>query len=143
MTRKHPILDNPQLSDRAKLEIIDLQDYLASHATSGFDKMPEKTISNLLNQASPEARAFMLKNKQAIENFIESGGREVPFEPKRAFNPNDIPPPARALMEKSQAEEMTHSLNERMGTPKRDTTPPSMRDYLDISFATHEGENHG
>jgi len=144
MSHQHPILNNPRLSPAVKVELIDLQDYIASHTNPDgtMRRLPEGSMAALMNRASPEARAFMAQNREFVENFHESGGREMPFEPKRYLDENKLPPPARAAMQQAHDEDITHRLNQRMGTPTADTSPPTTRDYLSAAFDHHEGADH-
>lgn len=120
-----------------------MSEYLALHAKNGtIDRLPEGSIAGVLNLASPEERQAMKASQQVVENFRESGGRSMPFQEKKSLDDLGIDANIRKVMDQHDTEDMTVRLNQRMGTPTQDTSPPSMRDAIDLAFTEHEGAEH-
>ena len=78
----------------------------------------------------------MLGSKAVVENFRESGGREMPFEPKRTLDDLNVPSHVRQVMDRADTEDITHGLMSRMGTTPPDNSPPSLREHIEASFDT-------
>lgn len=121
--------------------IRDTAAYLNEHAKTDFRHMPEGTISNVLNRASPEVRQALSSHYLAAQNLIESGGRLMPFEQKLDVH---LPDGMAKTYQRAEDEQTYVGLNERMGTAEQsqriiDETPVSLRDIVSASMDHHEG----
>lgn len=132
----------PTAAERAELQ--DIQDYLAGHAKAGtLDRLPEGSVAAVMNKASPAVRQHMLGSKAVVENFRNSGGREMPFEPKRDISDLNVPSHVRQVMDRADTEDVTHGLLSRMGSDNSrivDAGPPDLRETLSASFDAHQQE---
>lgn len=134
----------PTPAERAELQ--DIQDYLNSHARAGtLDRLPEGSINAVLNKASPNVRAHMLGSQAIVSNFRSSGGREMPFEPKREIPDLPISKEVRQVLDRADQEALTYSLNERMGTREQQQAitpadaPPDLRETLTAAMDISNG----
>jgi hypothetical protein len=127
-------------------ELFDTARYLREHAQSDFAKLPEGSISKVLNNASPEVRGAMLTQYRAREHLHDTGGR---IDAKGNIAPFaeriDLPPVPKELgkaIDKLRTEEITTELNQRMGTPvpTADNSPPDRREILAAAFDAHSQE---
>lgn len=136
-------MTGPAPTPQEQQELKAIQDYLHQHAASDFRHMPEKTVSAVLNKASPAVRAHMLKNQQFVEHVI-NGGRSEPFQPPLTIDPSRVDKATEAIAAKARTEDMTHALLSRMGTDQSaiTDTPPTTRDYVEAAFDHHEGSTH-
>lgn len=131
----------PTAAERQELQ--DLQDYLEGHAKAGtLGRLPEGSVAALLNKASPRVREHMLGSQDVVRNFRDSGGRELPFQPKKDISDLGLSDTIKQVMDKSDTEEVTHDLLSRMGTDTQDNSPPTTRDYLEAAFDHHEGSTN-
>ena len=134
---------NYQPTPEEVAELKDIQDYLAGHAKAGtLDRLPEGSVANVMNRASPRVKEHMLGSKAVVENFRESGGREMPFEPKRSIEDLDVPTHVRQVMDRADTEDVTHGLLSRMGTDNAsiNSGPPDLRETLTAAFDTNSQE---
>lgn len=134
------------LTQQDRLDIQDAQSYLKAHADMDFEKMPEKTLAGLFNQLSPAAREYLKAQQRTVENFRTSGGREMPFAPKRSLADLNLPEHVGRTIAKADEEEGIRSLHERMGTAEQQSRlndqPTSRRDMIEAAFTEHEGAEH-
>jgi len=122
-----------------------MSEYLRLHARNGtIDRLPEGSINAVLNLADPETRAAMKRNQQVVENFRQSGGREMPFHPKKSLDDLGIDKDIRKVMDRADTESGIQSLHERMNTGEQQARindrPASLRDQLEASFDVVESE---
>lgn len=126
-------------------ELADIQDYLAGHAKAGtLDRMPEGSINAVLNKASPAVRQHLMANQAIVSNFRSSGGREMPFEPKREIPDLPISKEVRQVLDRADTESAIYGLNERMGTAEDNSriadAPPTTRDFLEAAYDLHDND---
>jgi len=125
------------LSPAERAEVESLHSYLATHGKDGFKNMPEKSIAEVLNKASPNSRFFLDANRKVVTDLDERGGRYRPFEPKRdmsALVPKEVKP----FLDRVATEDLTYGLNERLGTAPLPDEPTTLRDVIDVAFERHE-----
>lgn len=122
-------------------ELFETARYLRDHAKTDFRNMPEKSITRVLNNASPEVRKAMLEQYKGREHFAETGGRIDHNGFLAPFTPREEPPPIPKEMEKAidrlRTEELTSILNQRMGSEQPDQ-PVTLRDIVSASMDAHE-----
>ena len=128
-----------------KQELKDIQDYLNSHARAGtLDRLPEGSINAVLNRASPNVRQHLMANQAIVSNFRSSGGREMPFEPKREIPDLPLSKEVRQILDQADTESVIYGLGERMGTAEDNASlnsgPPDLRETLSASFDAHQQE---
>ena len=122
-----------------------LSEYLRLHAANGtIDQLPEGSINAVLNLVDPQTRRFLKEQQAKVENFRQSGGREMPFQPKRSLDDLGIDANIRKVMDRADTEDVTYKLHERMGTAEAQArindAPPSMRDHINASYDLVESE---
>lgn len=128
------------LSPAEREEVESLNNYLREHAKTDFRNMPERTVAAVMNKASPNARFFMNANRNVVTDLDESGGRYKPFDPKMDIAAT-VPKEAKPILDRVATEDLTTSLNSRMGTSTPDE-PTSLRDIVDAAFDHHEGSTN-
>lgn len=119
-------------------ELRDTAAYLNEHAKDNFARMPERTVANVLNRASPEVRAALTKDFLGRQHLVESGGRLAPFQ-DRVDPLADMPETMRTTYQRAEDEQTYAALNDRMGTLEQnqrliDEAPVTLRDTLDAAF---------
>ena len=110
--------------------------YLSEHAKSNFEKMPEKTIAKVLNQAPPSVREAIAVQYKGLELLNDSGGRLAPFQEKRYDHYDSLPATMKTSIDKLRTEELSTALLDRMGHEQPEQ-PVSRRDYLEAAFDQH------
>lgn len=126
------------LTPAERAEVESLSEYLTGHSRDGFKNMPEKSIAEVMNKASPNSRFFMDANRKTITDLDERGGRYRPFEEKRDMAAL-VPKEVRPVLDRVATEDLTHSLNTRMGTQPVEQ-PTTLRDIVSASMEHHEHE---
>jgi hypothetical protein len=136
----------PNLTLQDRLDIEDAQSYLKAHAGMDWERMPEGSLAGVFNQLSPAARTYLKEQQAKVANFRESGGREMPFQPKRYLEDLNLPEHAVKTLAKADTDDGIRSLHERMGTgeqqAKLNDRAPDIRDTLTAAFDA-AGENDG
>jgi uncharacterized protein YehS (DUF1456 family) len=122
------------LSPAEREEVESLNQYLREHSKSDFRNMPEKTVAKVLNGASPNVRFFMNANKNVVDDLEAGGGRYKPFQER--ITP-ELDKDTQAVFDRTRTEEITHGLNERMGTSTQ-AEPATLRDIVSASMDAHE-----
>lgn len=122
------------LSPQERAEVESLNQYLREHSKSDFRNMPEKTVAKVLNGASPNVRFFMNANKNVVDDLEAGGGRYKPFQER--ITP-ELDKDTQAVFDRTRTEEITHGLNERMGTSTQ-AEPATLRDIVSASMEAHE-----
>jgi len=125
-------------------DIKDTAAYLAEHAKTDFKNMPEGTVMNVLNRASPEVRDALSTHYLGAQHLIESGGRLRPFEEKLDVTAQ-MPPAMRQTYQRAEDESTYMGLQERLGTQEANEriindAPISLRDIIDASYDATAGE---
>lgn len=130
-----PNLDPLRVLTPAELqEVEDVTNYLREHSRSGFQNMPERSVAKVLNNAPPRIREYMQANKRFVDDLEAGGGRYKPFQER--ITP-ELDAPTQAVFDKVRTEEITHGLNERMGTAPVEQ-PTTLRDIVSASMEHHE-----
>lgn len=117
-------------------ELNDIQNYLRGHAKAGTTPA-EGSFNAVLNRASPTVRQFIANNRTFVQDLDAGGGRYRPFQ-ERIDLVGNMPKEDKAVLDRVHTEELTHSLNERMGTTTPDE-PTSLRDIVSASYDANEG----
>lgn len=116
-------------------EVFEISRHLRNHAKDNFARLPEGSITRVLNNASPEARLALARQFKVAEHMAETSGRSMPFdEPvyeseQRQSRPKEL----NAAIDKLQTEVLAQDLSTRMGTTQPDQ-PTTLRDVIDASF---------
>lgn len=127
----------PNLTPQEEVEAVGI--YLElHHRGKTLDQLPEKTLAGLFNQLSPAARGILKQHQEVAQDFRDSGGRQMPFEPKRSIDDLNLPAHTKAILEKADTESVVQGLNERMHTPTEvESGPPDRRETLAAAFDAH------
>lgn len=121
--------------------IKDTAAYLNEWAAKDFKGMPEGTVANVLNHASPEVREALSRDYLGKQHLIESGGRLRPFE-ERVDVTAQMPDAMRKTYQRAEDEQTYMGLQERMGTAQQNErlineAPTTLRDVLSASMDAH------
>ena len=129
-----PLASSP-LDEHQQVE--DLTNYLREHSRSGFQHHARTLDCEGDEQCSPAHSGVFMKPIRGLSTDLGGGGgRYRPFQERmhpRAQSPHS------AVFDHVRTEELTHGLNERMGTAPVEQ-PTTLRDIVSASMEHHEHE---
>lgn len=124
--------------------LFETSQYLSEHAKSNFEKMPEKSIAGVLNNAPPSVRQSLATQFKALEHATETAGRIdesghiKPFAPRNDNHYDSLPKTLKTTVDKLRTEELSTSLMERMGHEQPEQ-PTTLRDVVSFAMENTNG----